>query len=216
MRAFVITIEDIPESVQSANLCISSAKRRGVEVNKWKAVTPRNTNVMAAAKSLDIPLSHFTEKYSRYPQVIAAFLSHYGLWKYSFENKESVLILEHDAWFVDGLPDERLMGNIVNLGKPSYGKYATPAWIGERPLFSKDYLPGAHAYKVTPKGAEILMYRATIDAGPTDLFIHKQRFQNLITEYYPWPIEARDNFTTIQNPNGCSAKHNYDENYKII
>lgn len=216
MRAYVITIEDIPESVEAANRCIASAKRRGIEVNTWKAVTPRNTNIYKAAQKLDIPLTYFTEKFSRHPQVVSAFMSHYSLWQRAIDNKETTLILEHDAWFVDGLPDERLMGDIINIGKPSYGNYKTPAWIGERNLFSKDYLPGAHAYIVTPKGAECLLYRAHIDPGPTDVFIHKDRFPNLVTEYYPWPVEARDNFTTIQNPNGCGAKHNYDENYKIL
>lgn len=216
MKAYVITIDDIPESVESAERCKQSAKRRGIIVENWRAVTPRNTNVYKASEKLDIPLTYFTEAYSRHPQVVSAFMSHYSLWEHCFKIKENVLILEHDAWFVDGMPDERLIGDIVNLGKPSYGSYRTPAWIGERPLFSKDYLPGAHAYMITPHGAECLMYRAHIDPGPTDVYIHKDRFPKLISEYYPWPVEARDQFTTIQNTNGCFAKHNYGEQYKII
>ena len=35
-------------------------------------------------------------------------------------------------------------------------------------------------------------------------------------EYYPWPVEARDSFTTIQKKEGCYAKHNYGETYDII
>jgi len=36
-----------------------------------------------------------------------------------------------------------------------------------------------------------------------------------LQEYWPWPVEAHDSFTTIQNENGCLAKHNYGETYGI-
>ena len=51
-------------------------------------------------------------------------------------------------------------------------------------------------------------------AGPTDIFIHSSKFT--LGEYYPWPVEARDSFTTIQRKEGCWAKHNYGETYEII
>ena len=62
--------------------------------------------------------------------------------------------------------------------------------------------------------AKILIDQAKTDAGPTDTFLHLDRFK-FLQEYYPWPAEARDNFTTIQNVNGCLAKHNYNENYEV-
>ena len=71
---------------------------------------------------------------------------------------------------------------------------------------------GAHAYGVKP-GAKLLIDQAKIDAGHTDTFLHLDRF-DFLQEYYP-PAEARDNFTTIQNINGCLAKHNYNEDYEI-
>jgi len=48
----------------------------------------------------------------------------------------------------------------------------------------------------------------------TDIFLNLDWFPWL-QEYYPWPVEARDNFTTIQNQTGCLAKHNYGEGYDI-
>lgn len=216
LNAHVITIMDNPQSIKAAKRCIESGKRRGIDVKTFEAITPRNTRVIEKCNELGIPIHHFTEKYSRHQPVIAAFLSHYHLWKHAFENKEDTLILEHDAFFVDSIDEREILGPIVNLGKPSYGNYKTPTWLGEFPLFSKEYLPGAHAYKITPHGAECLLYRAQYDAGPTDVYIHKDRFPKMITEYWPWPIEARDEFTTIQNELGCQSKHNYDENYKII
>ena len=52
-------------------------------------------------------------------------------------------------------------------------------------------------------------------AIPVDKFICPQRF--VITEYYPWPIEAHDSFTTIQKEKGCLSKHNYKPGeYRIL
>ena len=84
-------------------------------------------------------------------------------------------------------------------------------------LFSKPggYLPGTHAYVVTPQAAAKLLEYSKIKPAPADLFLNKNAFP-WIKEYYPWPIEADDTFTTVQNENGCLAKHNYGETYEII
>ena len=104
--------------------------------------------------------------------------------------------------------------DILNLGKPSYGKFNTPTFIGYGSLVSKPYFPGAHAYRITPKGAADLINEAQFSAGPTDIYIHSSKFT--LGEYYPWVAEARDSFTTIQRKEGCYAKHNYGETYEII
>ena len=48
-----------------------------------------------------------------------------------------------------------------------------------------------------------------------NVFLHSKRFP-FLEEYYPWPVEAIDSFTTIQNVAGCKAKHNYKHGYRII
>jgi GR25 family glycosyltransferase involved in LPS biosynthesis len=80
---------------------------------------------------------------------------------------------------------------------------------------SKRYFPGAHAYQVNPTGAQKLIDQARVYARPTDVFLNIDTFPWL-QEYYPWPVEARDTFTTIQKTEGCLAKHNYNDSYKII
>ena len=125
---------------------------------------------------------------------------------------EPIVIFEHDAVLVGEIP-QLLMFDILSLGKPSYGKFNTPQFIGYGSLISKPYFPGAHAYRITPKGARELIDEAFHSAGPTDIFIHNSKFT--LGEYYPWPVEARDSFTTIQNVNGCYAKHNYGETYRV-
>ena len=60
-----------------------------------------------------------------------------------------------------------------------------------------------------------IVYIVQIKAKNTDVFLHLDIFPDL-EEYYPWPVEAWDSFTTIQNPEGCLAKHNYGQQYEII
>lgn len=218
MQAFVITIMNNKKSVESAQLCIQSAKKFDVKVEMFDAWTP-DKDPEKFLINMNVPLYafHSDKKFSRTDRCIAAFASHFSLWQKATKSHEPTLILEHDAIFVNSLPNENMMRGIINVGKPSYGKFKIPP-LGFHPLTSKPYLPGAHAYIVDKWGAHNLIERAKIDAGPTDVFIHSNRFTlpGLLKEYYPWPVEARDKYTTIQHEGGCSAKHNWSDSYEII
>tara|TARA_Y100000389_G_C17376906_1_gene472169 strand:- start:343 stop:984 length:642 start_codon:yes stop_codon:yes gene_type:complete len=213
MKARVITILDNPQSIESADRCIKSGAKWGVTVEKFRAITPADNPIMYAKKK-GIPTENFVEKYSRFENCVSAFLSHHSLWEMCAKGDEEYLILEHDAIFTDMVRENMPYTMVANLGKPSYGKANRPG-IGLGPLTSKPYFPGAHAYIVNPRGAKALVERAAMDAGPTDIFLHINVFPWL-QEVYPWPIEARDTFTTIQKTEGCLAKHNYNDQYKII
>ena len=214
MKAFVITITENPQSVEAADRCVESAAKFGIQVTKHKANTPHNIDIHQFFRENSINDRYFHEEYSRLENCMAAFSSHYTLWKECIKANTPFLILEHDAFFVDKLPAVTT-GHIVNFGKPSYGNFKIPNFVGESKMFSKEYLPGAHAYKVTPVAANELVIRSTFDAGPTDLYIHNGRFP-FITEYYPWPVEVRETFTTIQRKMGCYAKHQYSNEYEVI
>lgn len=211
MKAYCIYVKGKADDV--AKRCVASGKQHGVDVELFEGHTPETLNIDDYYAKNNLPMEHFYEKYSRIDPVRCAFASHHTLWQKCAEGDEAFLILEHDAIFVSSLP-KTIEGNIVNLGKPSYGRYKVPM-LGEGRLTSKEYLPGAHAYMVTPFGAQLLLHRAQVDAGPTDVFIHNERFPNAITEVYPWPVECDDSFTTIQEIFGCTAKHNYGLTYEI-
>ena len=213
MKAFVITIENHEQSQQAASRCVKSGAKHGVTIETFTGYTPED-NPVQLAEQKGIPTTKFEEKYSRFDRCLAAFLSHHALWEKAIDLNETILILEHDAVFVNSIPTI-IKHPIVSLGKPSYGRYNTPRTLGEGPLVSKQYLPGAHAYVITPAGALDLVNKAKECAGPTDIFINLDNFP-YVQEVYPWPVEARDNFTTIQNKNGCIAKHNYGETYEIL
>ena len=219
MKAFVLTIKDLDESEQAADRCIKSAAKLGCTVEKFYGYSPKD-NPLNMLKELNIPLDGFKEKFSYIEKCVAAFLGHRSLWKQAVALQKNVLVLEHDAEFVSHLPSNIINStthDIISFGHPSYGKWNTPSILGAGKLVSKPYVPGAHAYMVTPYGASQALKKADKKAGPTDTFFNINRFPNL-KEFYPWPIVANDSFTTIQRQEGCLAKHNWKDGvgYAII
>lgn len=214
MKSFVITIKDQPKSVQAASRCFNSMPEHQVEM--FEAITPKD-DPLSILEERGIPQTGFQEKYSYLESCVSAFLSHHTLWTMCAEGREEFMIFEHDAVAVDTIPQFINYDKVISLGKPSYGKFNTPAFLGPGPLTSKPYFPGAHAYRLKPEGARLLIERAKIDGGPTDVFLRLDRFPWL-QEYYPWPVVAKDSFSTIQRVDGCLAKHNWHDGvgYEII
>jgi len=214
-KAYVITILDNERSVQVAKRCIRSGKKNGLDIEMWQAITPKN-NPEKIMKKYGINPQAFIEPYSRHENCMAAFLSHYSLWKKAVKEKIDVLIFEHDAVVVDTIPDVHGYKGCITFGKPSYGKFVTPRFMGVQELQHKRYFGGAHAYQVSWQAAEVLIKKAKSYAAPTDIYLNLDNFR-FLQEYYPWPVEANDSFTTIQVEKGCLAKHKYNkETYDII
>lgn len=214
MRAFVIAIEDNERSQKAANRCIESAAKHGLEVKKFNAFTPKN-DPEKFLKNKGINPNRFREKYSRPENCMSAFISHYTCWETSRDFNERVIIFEHDAIVTGHVPVDVDFDKVMTFSKPSYGQYKTPYRLGVDGLIQKEYFGGAHGYMVNPEGAALLISKSVSHAGPTDIFLNKQNFPWL-QEYYPWCCMAADSFTTIQNENGCLAKHNYKKGYDII
>lgn len=214
MRSFVITIIDNEKSVKVADRCIRSAYNFGLKVEKFKAITPADDPEIIF-NTLGLPTRLFRDQYSRYLNVLSCFLSHYHLWLKCVELEQPIIIFEHDAVVVDEIPVNKPFDKLLSLGKPSYGNFKIAPKLGVNNLFSKRYLPGAHAYMLKPFGAKILITAAATMARPADVFLNSETFP-WIQEYYPWPVEVRDTFTTVQSTGGVFAKHSYNENYEII
>ena len=212
---YVITIFGNEKSEAAAERCIASGLSvGGISIEKWRATVP-NAQLSEIIKKEGINTALMDEVYSRTPNCIAAFLSHYSLWKRSVEENTEVTIFEHDAVCVNNVPSEIRFKGVLSFGAPSYGKFNTPSSFGVVPLQSKKYFPGAHAYRVKPEAAQMLIDQARMEARPTDVFLNVNTFP-FLEEHYPWPVEARDSFTTIQSEMGCQAKHNFNEKYEIV
>ena len=216
MKNYVITIRSNAMSVGAAGRCVTSGRNNNMKIEIFDAVTPNDDPVeMAESLGLNIDGFHNDQFYSRYENCVAAFISHFSLWSMCYEQQEEFTIFEHDAILVNHIPRHIPYKEIISIGKPSYGRHINLKSFGVNPLTSKRYFPGAHAYRLRPTGAKKLIDQAKVAALPTDVYLDLDTFPNL-QEYYPWPVEAKDTFTTIQKRQGCLAKHNYDETYKII
>ena len=91
MKAFVITVENIKESVQAAERCINSASRNGFIVNKHFGVTPEDDPVKLF-EDKGLPTKNFeNNKYSRYERCYLHFylIDHFG--SYVLKIKEITL-----------------------------------------------------------------------------------------------------------------------------
>jgi len=218
MKSYIITMLDNKKSVEATEKCIESGKKFGFHnIEIFKAITPEDDLKYEFEKDgLSIDNFKVDTRYSKLEPAMCCYLSHKEVWKKCLELDEKILVLEHDAIFIDKIPDNIYFNGLVNLGKPSYGKYFEPAMQrGVMGLFSKHHggLPGTHAYMISPIGARRLLDK--LETTTPDLFLNKKDFP-WIQEYYPWPIKADDHFTTIQNVAGALAKHNYNEDFKIL
>lgn len=212
MRHFVITIQNSDKSVEAATRCIESGKRQGLEIEYYNAFTPDDYQPYLEENKVDTRLFE-NSQYSREENAKAAFCSHFSIWQYSADMNEEVTIFEHDAIIVEPIPEVNHNG-CISFGKPSYGNFNTPPMLGANRLVSKRYFPGAHAYRVKPEAAKVLVDRARLEARPTDIFLNIETFP-FLQEYYPWPVEVRETFSTIQKEQGCLAKHMYNNDYVI-
>jgi len=213
-QAFVITIMDNEQSIAAAQRCIDSGKKHGLEIKNHKATTPEDNPHLLLHKK-GIQPAFFHEIYSRPDNCMAAFLSHHSLWEMSIKTNENIVIFEHDAIVTGRVPVDEPFKGVMTFSKPSYGKFNTPIRLGVDGLKQKPYFGGAHGYVVNPWGANQLVSKAKTMGRPTDVYMNIETFPWL-QEYYPWVCEAVDSFTTIQKEAGCSAKHNYNETYRII
>ncbi len=224
MKGYVVTLLGLLESVEIANRCIESGKKYSIDIEIFPAVDKANAYIdlkkegllEAAGKKEKDFLPSTSRVESNRCAVIGNFVSQYRIWKKIVESNEPGIVLEHDAVFVAPLPELKGKGDIINIGKPSYGGFKTKTTPGVYPMFSKPggYIPGAHGYYLTPKGAASLVMKAQEHgASPCDLFLNNKIFPD-IKELWPQIVEAQDSFTTIQNEIGCKAKHNYRKSTK--
>lgn len=198
MKSFVITLKNNERSNESANKCIYSATQHGVtDIQKFTATEPSDWKIV---------LGNVKNTFGIYPNpdaVGACFASHYRLWKHCVNLNEAILILEHDAIFVDKLP--RLHNfTCVTLGRPSYVRFheLDPTSIPRPGLgtLKTKHMLGHHAYCITPNTAREFIRdvkEAKRPLEPNDLWMTLEHYPHL-QEYYPFPVIADTEFSTVQ------------------
>jgi GR25 family glycosyltransferase involved in LPS biosynthesis len=224
MKSYAIVIKDHPISEHGfSNLLDSSEKvKNDFEIERFDAYTPETAyswmaknryfswNWPLEGSAFDFALGLKKTAYQTANQMarIACFLSHYELWKKCIDLNESILILEHDAYFINKLPIDKIKltnGTIsINdprgatrkaslyhallkqVDRPGFNVVPAP-WIDEDRSIIQG-LPGNSAYIVTPQFARNLINIIDqVGMWPNDALICKQLFPNRLwctTKYY--------------------------------
>ena len=195
MKTFVITLLGNTDSVRSAQQTIESAKSVGYDepIEMFEAILPDDWHQI-------LPFEHTFGNYARPDNVGACFASHYLLWKECVKLNEPILILEHDAIFVDNIPNIDF-DMCINFGRPSYIRpdhmiYVEPK-DGVQTLHQFNFL-GHHGYALKPAAAEIFCRDVeTRILSANDVWMNIEAYPWL-QEYRPYPIHADTDFSTIQ------------------
>lgn len=213
MKAFINYVPHLEESIDVKDRCFESCEKFGLDPHPVPCVW--RDDAMQAMEDEGLKLGKFADHLSKTESVVGNFITNYRLWKMI---KRPALILEHDAVVVAPIPKPLwAWPEITTIGKPSFGSFGVSKQEGLQEFFSNKALKhfkGAHAYIITPAGAhKAIEVAEKVGVLPLDIFFHTERFT--LHELYPWPVEARDTFTTIQNESGCEAKHNWNADYAI-
>ena len=197
MKTFVITLSNNKDSVKSTKKVLESAKKVGYseKIELFEGILPSEWKK-------HLPYENYFYNYPRPDNVGACFASHYLLWKKCVELNEPILILEHDALFIDNIPDVDFQG-CITFGRPSYIKPDTMIWDepkdGVNPIIQINFL-GHHAYAIKPHAAELFCDDVTKrPLGANDMWMDKVNY-GFLEEYRPYPIIADTDFSTIQAP----------------
>jgi GR25 family glycosyltransferase involved in LPS biosynthesis len=147
MKSFVIILEDHPTSESFGNVALSSGIEYGWNVEKFKAVDGRYTN-LDNYKIFPTQQKGKCKNAFLRPGVVGCFLSHYRLWKMCVELNETIGIFEQDIEFKKINNNTIAFADVLRFDKPEkIGKdYGTGVWW-----------EGAHAYLLTPAGAKKLL-----------------------------------------------------------
>lgn len=224
MFAYAIVMRDVEVSEHGYQKLVESSKRVGNDFNiqKFEAITPQyvdqtlQRNFVKWNYPWDVPVKDMATGLTKTPYAtanpqarIACALSHYLLWKTAVKMQQPILILEHDAVFVNKLDftaNQTGRLDIIGINDPrgatrrsaTYhneivkGRAAiqTVPWVDDD-MSVPQGLAGNSAYIIKPSGAQ-KMIELTKQYGlwPNDALMCKQLIRTLgVTKKY---------YTTIQ------------------
>lgn len=223
MKAFVITMLGDDYSEAMAARCIASAALHGIEVEKFEAVTKANARQVMDARGLQwtwpnveadvCPQTELKRHVYRTADPLARVgcaMSHYLLWEECARAYEPILILEHDAVFLRGLPKLPEVFGAIMLNNPDgatpKGKWwrdqiaakgpgvhqKTTVFTDGRP----DGLAGNSAYIISDAAARRCQYLYhLLGVWPNDATMCRQLVNGLM-EVYPFVTEAHQTKST--------------------
>ena len=106
MKQYVIHIPSSKISVKNAQEVIDSAKEVGkIDVELWEGQHRDSAFRKMYEKNLRLHRMEEWENYSYLDCIVGCFMSHFSLWEESARTNERIMILEHDAIFVNEYKD---------------------------------------------------------------------------------------------------------------
>lgn len=214
---FIITIQGNEQSEKFAHDCADSVDRNGggIKPDFFEAFNPKD-DIKKLFKEKDLKTELWENTtYVKPAASMGCFLSHFSLWEYCRDLKQTIMILEDDAILINELPDDVEFNKVMTISKPTYKKYKDPTHIGVGPLTQGHHFLGSHGYVINPEGASELIKKAISDYPcKLDSFLCLNNFPWL-EEYYPWVVSSRDPQSLIATPQGAQVKQNFNSEYML-
>lgn len=226
MKAYIITLSNLPMSIAAANRCIKSTN---IAIEKFNAINSDDAERIMRQERIHWNYPWKGEEYDMKAGLkktayttadplkrVACFLSHYMLWKKAIELDEPIMILEHDAIFIKPFDDTAIMKaecDIISINDPRGATrkaqdfheklQKNPKTIQRVPtiddLMVPQGLPGNSAYIIKPSGAK-KMIQAVKDFGawPNDAIMCKQIVQSIAaSKVYYTKVQGTPSTTTL-------------------
>lgn len=177
MKAFIIRLKNNHISESHADDCVIQAKKFNIEVNYFDAIN--GLDFKNHIEKLKIKPKYKFKK--QRTGVYGCFLSHYYLWKNCVSDNVPYLILEHDGFFINPLPED-ILNNFTDVlkldnfdpysknynndisksssNKIEYYNYINPTpksavdKLGNSKHGTGNYLKGAYGYIIKPHAAK--------------------------------------------------------------
>lgn len=186
IKAYCITIDNNEVSLLGYQELLNSSIKLGnsFQIEKFSAITPKTIQLVMDREGIawnypwEVPVLDPQTGLRKTPYrtnvplaKIACALSHYLLWKHCEELQEPILILEHDALFIQHLDPKQILKtpkfDIIGINSPFkatrkvhlFAKLveADPRELQEVPRVDEPEIPqglaGASAYLMKPSGA---------------------------------------------------------------
>jgi len=225
MRTHIITIMDLYESVESAITCANTCALHGITAQLFPATTPDDDAHEIIETILGRKIStNILQMEPRPERVLSCLASQMRLWNSCVEVDEDFLILEHDARMITPLPDIEVDG-VISLGKPSWNKELADSLEWEDGLnvmtnWNRPFL-GNHAIMMSPTGAKQILDRMRNPEfrwlHPADMMMTPAMMgEGLLKEYYPFPFDVQETFTTVQSGKSIDVKNYVPVDYKVL
>lgn len=229
MKAYAIVIRNDPISERGFNqLHVSSEQvANEFEVERFDAST--RDNVVDQFKKLHVDwtwpwmgtslcfktgLTMSAYKTVDMNKRVACFMSHYRLWNKCLQEDEQILVLEHDAQFIEKLPADIDIGrfNIVGINDPRGATRRSREFYNNIVHRENDIQPvpqidaynvpqglaGNSAYIIKPRGAKDLIAKVKeIGAWPNDALMCYQNIANMgVTKTFYTKVQGLPSTTT--------------------